>query len=73
MIDQGCANAPEDTANNSTAEAPNGPSRCRATSMPKTWPHSQTLSIVPNAMPIAARLHSVGRVLMAAGNQRASM
>jgi hypothetical protein len=24
-------------------------------------------------MPMAARLHSVGRVLMAAGNQRASM
>jgi hypothetical protein len=29
--------------------------------------------MVPKAMPMAARLHSVGRVLMAAGNQRASM
>jgi hypothetical protein len=41
--------------------------------MPNTCAHSQTLNKVPKAMPMAARLHSVGRVLMAAGNQRASM
>jgi hypothetical protein len=41
--------------------------------MPNTWPHSQTLNSVPSDMPMAARLHSVGRVLTAAGNQRASM
>ncbi|CRM99159.1 hypothetical protein [Pseudomonas sp. 34 E 7] len=73
MIDQGCANAPDDTANNNTADAPSGPSRCRATSMPNTWAHTQTLNRAPNAMPMAARLHSAGRVLMAAGNQRASI
>jgi hypothetical protein len=37
------------------------------------WLHSQTLNNVPSDMPMAARLHSEGRVLMAAGNQRASM
>jgi hypothetical protein len=41
--------------------------------MPNTWLQSQTLNIVPKDMPIAARLHSEGRVLMAAGNQRANM
>ncbi|MNV98174.1 hypothetical protein D3C71_1934020 [compost metagenome] len=44
-----------------------------ATSMPNTWAQSQTLSIVPRDMPMAARLHSEGRVLMAAGIQRANM
>src|SRR5471032_2864090 len=73
MIDQGWASAPEDTANSNTAEAPSGPSRCSATSMPNTWAHTQTLNSVPRAMPIAARLHSAGRVLIAAGNQRASI
>jgi hypothetical protein len=38
--------------------------------MPKNWAQSHTLKNVPKPMPIAARLHSVGRVLIAAGNQR---
>src|SRR5450830_818564 len=73
MIDHGWARAPDETANSNTADAPRGPSRCRATSMPNTWAQTHTLSRVPKAMPIAARLHSAGRVLMAAGNQRASI
>jgi hypothetical protein len=36
MIDHGWANAPEETANSNTADAPSGPIRCCATSMPNT-------------------------------------
>ena len=69
-MDQGCARAPEETANNRMAEAPSGPIRCRATGRPKKRLHSQTLNRVPRETPMAARLHSMGRVFVAAGKRR---